>query len=193
MADEKNVEKQEDQDPKQEKTEEKTRSSGFLRWIIMVVVVAICAGAGFGVGRLFGGSGKSQAAESSQQDVPPKAEEPAPSNSTSGSDEVWYYPLEPVVANLDEPGVRRYVRATLMLAISSQMDQKKGLAFLDEKKPLLANWLTIYLASLALEDIRGDKNLKRIQLEIQDAFNERLFPDSKPQINKILFREFAVQ
>ncbi|MHC4500580.1 MAG: flagellar basal body-associated FliL family protein [Planctomycetota bacterium] len=191
MADEKNVEKQED--PKQEKTNEKTRSSGFLGWIIIVVVVVICAGAGFGLGRLFAGFHTPEVTESQQQEEAVPTEDLTVDVSETDSHKGWYYDLEPVVANLDEPGVRRYVRATLTMAISSQTDPKKGFAFLEEKKPLLTNWLTIYLASLALEDIRGDKNLKRIQLEIQDAFNERLFPDSKPQINKILFKEFAVQ
>jgi flagellar basal body-associated protein FliL len=142
---------------------------------------------------LFGGYGTPERAESSQQDEPAEAEKARADDSATESEEVWYYPLEPVVANLDEPGVKRYVRATLMLAISSQMDQKEGFAFLDEKRPLLSHWLTIYLASLGLEEIRGEKNLRRIQLQILDTFNEKLFPDSKPQINEILFKEFAVQ
>ena len=57
----------------------------------------------------------------------------------------------------------------------------------------MTNWLTIYLASLGIDETRGDKNLKRIQSQITDTFNEKLFPDAKPQIEGILFREFAVQ
>ena len=106
---------------------------------------------------------------------------------------VWYYDLDPVVANLDEPGVTRYVRATLTLAISPEADTGKTTAYLNEKKPLLTNWLTIYLASLRLEDIRGDKNLRRIQSEVLDTFNEKVFPDAKPRIEKVLFKEFAIQ
>jgi flagellar basal body-associated protein FliL len=81
----------------------------------------------------------------------------------------------------------------LTLEISSEMDEKKGTAFLDEKKPILTNWLTVYLASLRLDDIRGDSSLKRIQAQVLDGFNEKLFPDSKPKIKRILFKEFAVQ
>ncbi|MBA7613236.1 hypothetical protein ES703_20481 [subsurface metagenome] len=77
--------------------------------------------------------------------------------------------------------------------MSSEVNKEKGLVFLDEKKPLLTSWLTVYLASLRLEDIRGDKNLKRIQSQILEAFNEELFPDSKPHIKHILFKEFAIQ
>jgi flagellar basal body-associated protein FliL len=101
--------------------------------------------------------------------------------------------LDPVIANLNVTDVTRYVRASLTLEISSEMDEKKGTAFFDEKKPILKNWLTVYLASLGLEDIRGDMNLKRIQSQVLDAFNEKLFPDSKPKIKSILFKEFAVQ
>jgi flagellar basal body-associated protein FliL len=106
---------------------------------------------------------------------------------------VWYYDLEPVVANLDEPNVTRYVRAVLTLEMSADVDEKKGRTFLDEKKPVLTNWLSIYLASLSIEDIRGERNLKSIQSQILDVFNEKVFPNSKPQIKQVLFREFAIQ
>ena len=101
--------------------------------------------------------------------------------------------MEPVVANLDEPGATRYVRAVLTLEMSGQITAEKGAALLEQKKPLLTNILTIYLSGLNIESTRGDKNLKRIQFEICDAFNERLFPDSKPLIKGILIKEFAVQ
>ena len=97
------------------------------------------------------------------------------------------------VANLNEPSVTRYVRASLTLEMSSDMDVEKGAVFLDEKKPILINWLTVYLSSLGLEDIRGDKNLRSIQSHVRDAFNEQLFPDSKSQIKQVLIKEFPVQ
>jgi len=179
------------EDSKAEKT-----SGGILQWIIMVVIVAISAGAGLGLGRLFAGSGASAAkseGELVQEDKPSKTEDLKADDSATGSQQSWYYDLEPVVANLDEPGVTRYVRVTLTLQINSQLDEKKGTALFEEKKPVLTNWLTIYLASLSIKDIRGDSNLKRIQSQILDAFNEKLFPDAKPQIEHILFKEFAVQ
>jgi flagellar basal body-associated protein FliL len=113
--------------------------------------------------------------------------------SVDDSQNCWYYHLEPVIANLDVDDVTRYVKASLTLAVSSEVDEKDGNVFLDEKKPIITNWLTVYLASLSLGDIRGESNLKRIQSQILDAFNEKLFPDSKPKIKNILFKEFAVQ
>ena len=200
MADE-DVEKQEDS--KSEESDKKTSTGGFLQWIIMAVVVAVCAGAGLGLGRLFAGSGKAQPAETSQQSAgrlpadqsarPEGLKTDVPNLTGGDSRKNWYYDLEPVVANLNEPGATRYVRAALTLEISSDVDERKGTAFIEEKRPLLTNWLTIYLAGLSIEDIRGDKGLKHIQSEVLDAFNERLFPDSRPQIKKILFKEFAIQ
>jgi flagellar basal body-associated protein FliL len=203
MADEDDIEQQEDtddteqqEDSKTEKSNKTVSSGGILPWIIMAVVVVLCAGAGLGLGRLFAGFRKPHAAEPSQQTKPTQVKNPKADNtdlSAGGPQKTWYYDLEPVVANLDVPGIRRYVRAAITLEISAEVDQKKGGAFLEEKKPTLTNYLTIYLASLTLEDIRGNRNLRRIQSQILDSFNEKLFPDAKPQIKHILFKEFAIQ
>jgi flagellar basal body-associated protein FliL len=198
MADAEDTKKQEDskEEKPQEKTKEKTSSGGILHWIIMAVAVLLFACAGFLSGRLFTGPSTPQTAEASEQDATAQVENikaQDPDLDAGGAQKAWYYDLEPVVANLDEPGVTRYVRATLILEMSSEVDAKKAAVFLEEKKPILTNWLTIYLASLNLESIRGDRNLKRIQSQVLDGFNERLFPDAKPRITHILFKEFAVQ
>lgn len=191
MADADDTKKQED--PKAAKSDVKAQGGGMLQWIIMAVVVVIFAGAGFGLGRLFAGGGMPKTAEPSQQDQPTLTENPKANDSTTDSQEGWIYELEPVVACLDEPGATRYIRAALRLEISSELAQKQGIVLLEEKKPILVNWLSIYLASLKIDDIRGERNQKHIQLQILDAFNEKLFPDAKPQIRKILFKEFVAQ
>jgi flagellar basal body-associated protein FliL len=65
--------------------------------------------------------------------------------------------------------------------------------FLDEKKVILQDWLTTYLAGLSLENVRGTKNLTRIKNEIRDQFNRLLFESEKPYVERILIKEFAVQ
>ena len=197
MADEDDAKQQETQE-KQETT--KTKSSNkkslvgrFLPWIIIAVVVVVFAGAGLTVGRMFAGFSTPQTLKASEQDDSAQVENLEAKSSAAGAQKTWYYDLEPVVANLDVPDVTRYVRASLTLEISSEVDEKNGTAFLDEKKPILTNWLTVYLASLGLEDVRGERNLKRIQSQICDAFNEVLFPDSKPKIKRVLIKEFPVQ
>jgi len=196
MADEKNTEKK--NDTKQQESGKMSSTKSYLKWIIMAVVVICCAGAGFGLGRLFGGSasppsGGPAAAPAEVEAEPTDTPVAGGIGATQSASGGWFHDFEPVVANLNEPGATRYIRVALTLQISTELDSKKGIALLEEKKPLLRNWLTIYLASQSLEDIRGNRNLQRIQSEILDAFNEKLFPDAKGKIRNVLFKEFAVQ
>jgi flagellar basal body-associated protein FliL len=199
MAEPETPENQENQEDLQEedKVEEKKSSGGPLFLIILAVVIAISAGAGLGLGRIFAGPKAKPPPvdqtvpleQTQQQEIDKLLTESSVEDSKS-----WYYPsLDPIVANLNEPGVNRYVRMSLIMEVSSAVDQIKGTAFLDEKKPLLVNYLTVYLSSLSIQDVRGDKNLKRIQSQIKDLLNEKLFPDAKPQITSILFKEFSIQ
>jgi len=202
MADEKPVEKQESLKPAEGEAkpeQPKTGGGGMLGWIIMAVVVIVCAGGGFGLSRLFGGvSSKHKETAAAGEKKP--AEEKKSKDEKKGDEKggpteprIWYYDLEPVIANLNEPGVTRYIRVVVTLQISSDLSQEKGKAFFEEKKPLLINWLNIFFAGLSVEDVRGDKNQKIIQSQILDSFNEKLFPDAKSQIVSVLFKEFAVQ
>ncbi len=193
-------------DVKQQKEPEKQESGGkasikrFLPWIMLAGVVLISVGMGFGLGRVFGGR---------QENEPEVSEQPAgrltaqteqvgaPSQGVGATADdsvgTWYYDLEPVVANLNEPGVTRYVRVALTLEISNNLDQKEGTSFLEQKNPRLKHLLTLYLANQTIENIRGERNLRRIQAEILDSFNQHLFPDSRPQLTRVLFKEFAIQ
>jgi flagellar basal body-associated protein FliL len=184
-------EKKEQKGPETKQTH-KFFVSQLLPWILLSVVILFCAMVGLELGRLFAGSRTlelPQIDSRSDQTILLKADD----RSAKDAGKVWYYDLDPVVANLNEPGVTRYVRATFILEISSEIDEKKGTDFLNEKKPVLINWLTVYLSSLSLDDIRGDKNLRSIQSRVCEAFNEILFPDSRPQIEHVLIKEFPVQ
>jgi flagellar basal body-associated protein FliL len=196
MADKKEVEKktgrkQEPADASGEKKSSARPSLGYTQWLIVAGVVILCGAAGFGFERLLIRPTVADRTNDGQQEQTMQAEQAHSPAEDAGKS--WYHDLEPVVANLNEPGVTRYVRVTLTLEISNEMDQKKGQAFLKEKNPILKNWLTIYLASQTINNIRGDRNLRRIQSEILDTFNEKLFPDAKPKIKRVLFKEFAIQ
>jgi flagellar basal body-associated protein FliL len=179
-----------------DKPAEKGKGGSIVPWIIIAAVVVVTAVAGLVLGRLLAGA-KPQAAAAAPAapatNQPPAAEQLKPDKPGSAKEDAWYFDLEPVVANLDEPGATRYVRASLTLEMSPEISSEKGTTFLQQKKPLLTNLLTIYLAGLNIEATRGDKNLKRIQTDICDAFNEHLFPNNKPLIKRILIKEFAVQ
>jgi flagellar basal body-associated protein FliL len=204
--------------PASDKPADKGKGRSIVPWIIIAVIVLAAAGAGVGLGRLFAGNSKPESAEEVSSSKEPAAEveakaEPAPKHGAAkaepaskhggakkesdapgaAKEDALYYNLDPVVANLDEPGATRYVRTALTLELSPELIAEKGTSFMDQKKPLLTNLLTIYLAGLNIEATRGDKNLKRIQSDICDIFNERLFPNGKPLIKSILIKEFAVQ
>ena len=196
MADEENVEQKQQDAPK--KTDAKDKKAGdssdkkslmakILSMLIILIVAAIGAAGGFTTARVVAG-------KLNHQD-PNKPKQAHTNESTTADDEngVWYYQHEPVVSCLDEPDVKRYIRATLTFAISSSLSQEKGKALFKEKAPLLTNYLTIYLASLNLDSVRGGNSLRKIKSQICDDFNEKLFPDQKPLIKEILFKEWAIQ
>jgi flagellar basal body-associated protein FliL len=199
---------------------EKGKKRSLLPMIIVAAIVLIAAGAGVGLSLLFAGGSKTPSTEeaslekdaSAKKEVvksdeeKSKPEKPAAKHGENAKGEgakseksgvkegeVWYYNLDPVVANLDEPGATRYIRTAFTLEMSPELNAEKGTALLDQKKPLISNMLTIYLAGLNIETTRGDKNLKRIQLELCDIFNEQLYSDSKPMVKRVLIKEFAVQ
>jgi flagellar basal body-associated protein FliL len=192
-----------DQAAQAEKNAEKGKSKSILPLIIVAVVILVCAGTGIGLGLILAGGKSAQPPAQQETAVEPQAEEKPKAHhagtekkadaKTPAAGEIWFFDLDPVVANLNEPGATRYVKATLTLEVSPELNPDKGAALITQKKPLLTNMLTIYLAGLNVESTRGDKNLKRIQSELCDAFNERLFPDGKPMIKGILIKEFAVQ
>ncbi|MCX5633255.1 MAG: flagellar basal body-associated FliL family protein [Phycisphaerae bacterium] len=203
---------------KSEKPQQTGAKTGILMWLIMAVVVVLFAGSGFALGRLLAGSfsPSPETAESSQENTQEhkkeskkedkkesahgskkegkKTEEVKSENSQAGLADTWYYnELESVVVNPDEPGATRFVRVGLTLEISSELSQEKAKELIDTKKPLLVNWLNLYFKSLTLGEMQNDRDMKRILLQICDAFNENLFPGDKPKIKKILIREFNIQ
>jgi len=183
--------------PKAEK-DEQSRQAGtkisILTWIIIAVVVVLLAGSGFVLGRLFAGSSSTETTESSQKNTSTEELVPVPDDSEAGSKDTWYYKdLESVVVNPDEPGATRFVRVGLILEISSKLSTDKAKELIEATKPLLIDWLNLYFKSLTLDQMKNDRDIKRILSQTCDAFNEILFPDAKPQIKRILIREFNIQ
>jgi flagellar basal body-associated protein FliL len=172
-------------------------SGGYLVWVILAGIIVVSAAGGYGAAKIFARTGPG--AESPLPPPQPQAAQDAgaPELLSSGkaqpSQGGWSIDLEPVIANLNEPGVTRYVRATLTLEMSAEADKEKAKKFIEDRIPAVRNWLTIYLAGLTVEDVKGSKNLRRVQTQIQDSLNELLFGDGKPLISKILFKEFAIQ
>lgn len=165
---------------------------GVMTWVIMITVITLLSSSGFVLGRLLAGSSVPDPAQASQEDVPPAEAPPAP-ESTPENQDSWYYDLDSVVVNPDEPGATRFIRVGLILEMSQGLDQEKIKELIEAKKPLLINWMNLYFKGMSLAQMENEKDLNRILVQINDAFNEILFPDAKPNIKKILIREFNIQ
>jgi flagellar FliL protein len=191
MAEQENIDKSTSPEPQAQESPGPLMK--VLPWLAPALVVIVCAAVGFLVGRLFGTRGPAQTVSGAEQSSPAdsgRSKEPALKPSAGGT---WFYDLEPVVVNLNEPGVTRYVRIGLTLEVGSTMEEKEGKVFLDQKKPLMKHWLTLFLSNQTLENTRGERNLTRMQTQISDTLNNGLFPVGKPRIKSVLFKEFAIQ
>jgi flagellar basal body-associated protein FliL len=182
---------------KENKKQDDTQQSGIgiIRMLLIAFVLLASIIGGFFTGRLMGSDetedpNKQQISEKDPNTE--KIEQKKEAEKAEDGDN-WYYELDPVLANLNVPGATRYVRAVLVLEMSPEISKSKGEQLMEKKKPVLINWLTIYLSSLDLNDVKGEDNLKRIQAMVLDVFNEKLWPDSKPKIEKVLIKEFPIQ
>jgi flagellar basal body-associated protein FliL len=191
MAEQENIERSKSPEPQAPKAGGPLTK--VLPWLIPTVVVLVFAVSGFFVGRSFGTRGHAQTASGAEQGTPAESEKSKEPILKPGTGQSWYYDLDPIVVNLNEPGVTRYVRIGLTLEVNGTMDEKDGRPFLDQKKPLMKHWLTLFLSNQTIEDTRGEKNLTRMQTQISDTLNNNLFPGSKPRIKSVLFKEFAIQ
>jgi len=165
----------------------------FLWAIVGSMLVAGSIG-GFALAQLLAGS----------DPTPTTNTEPAPAVPIKSFDDLlatspadtaaWPFDIkDAIIANLDEPGVTRYLRVSITLLLSPDVDPEKGQAYLEKKELLLRDSLHAYFADLSLEDVRGRRNVERIKRQVQNLFNELLFPESKPYVREVYFREFAVQ
>ena len=167
---------------------------GNFLWAIVGSMVFAGLVGGFALAQLLAGSDPvpPPTDESVPEVVPTKSFEDLLATNPDASP--WEFPIEnPIIANLDEPGVTRYLRAGITLLVSSEVDQENGKTFLNDKELLLRDSLHAYFADLSLEDVRGRRNIERIKRQVRELFNEVLFPESKPYIREVYFREFAVQ
>jgi len=107
-------------------------------------------------------------------------------------EELFYYRLDGIMANLSDARMARYVRTTPTLAIRPG-DKDAAVALLEKRKPEIKGWLVVYLSGCTIENVRGPDNLKRIQREIMDGLNDKLWPDQKPLIVDVILEDIAVQ
>jgi flagellar basal body-associated protein FliL len=157
-----------------------------LRPLIFAIVVIVGGGAA-GAGTAFfmtPGGGEEELTEE-------EAELPS-SDKKSEVYDYAYYEFDPLTVNLNVPRANRYIRATVVLAVRSK-DSETCIPLFDKRRAELTNWLMTYLAGLTLDEVTGRKNIVRLQREIRDAVNEQLWPDRRPRVEQVLFKDFAIQ
>ena len=155
--------------------------------LVLVATVAICAAGGFYIGQVMKTAQASEA-ETGSEDNPALDVSALPDN----SGEYRYYDFEPIIINLDEPRLARYVRATITLAfdVKQESEVRKQVK---KRMPELKNWLAVYLAGRTLDEVRGAQSLNRVRREICEAFNEQIWPQQPPRIHHVLLKGFVVQ
>ena len=176
----------------EEETNDGTAKKSKLPYILLGIIVPICAGGGFFLGSILAGS----------KDVPNEvnavAEDRKPDymkilNDKASEEKTWIYEISPLVANLNDVRARRYLRVGFNLEMNGQFEQVAGTAYLTSKNHLINNWLGLYFCDKNVADLQGERNLRTVLAQVKSGLNEVLFPDVKPLVVKVLFSERAIQ
>ena len=101
-------------------------------------------------------------------------------------------PFGDVVANLDDNRMMRYLRVKFSLS-AEKKDAPTLLLTVEENKTSLKNWLIGYLQNKQIEEVRGTEGFNHIRRDIQEQFNQMLYPKGYEIIKDVLFEEFNVQ
>ncbi len=170
-------------DEKQQPEGEEEPKKGKMGMIVVPVLVAVSAAAGFAVPRMMGGEEEPAVATEEQVE---KLEIPDPTG------EPAFVDFGAVVANLNDGRMTRYLK----LGISLQVDKAQLMEIEklhEEREAILRNWLLSHMADKAMDDIRGAAGQNRLRSEIKEQFNAVLFADGVDRIHDVLFQEFNVQ
>ena len=165
------------------KTEAAPSRGGLKNRLFMGLIGVVAAAAGFAVPQLLGGgAATSHKTEEHKSETMPESASPQP----------VFLPFGELVVNLAEERLTRYLRVSITLQVERANEEtaKQGI---EKKKTILKNWLISYLSDKSLEEVRGAAGVNRARREIQDQFNNILFPDGSEIIREVLFEEFSVQ
>jgi flagellar basal body-associated protein FliL len=162
----------------------------------MFAAVAIGgAGGGAVAQRALSPSGPAEAqADGDVADAADASEAPSPLKESLEEtvEDVDYFEFEPVVVNINDGRLARFIRMAITLAIR-QENYLEVTQRIERFQPKLEDKLTVYLSGCTIDEVRGPKNLNRIRREILDMFNDILWPDEASKIEEVLFKEFKIQ
>ena len=200
MADKK--EKKEEEAKAPEKDAEKKESGGggkagsgsfgLIAWVVIACVSLAGMVGGFALAQLMAAPAEGEVVEEPKETLTKESYNELYTE-TPQEAKSWPYDLEPIVGNLDEAGSMRFLRVSVSLEMSPELDSVKSKGYLDEREAVMKDYITTYVAGLSLERVKGSSNLNRIKKELRDGFNEQLFPEGKPMVKRVFLREFAIQ
>lgn len=165
--------------------------------IVVLVVMALGGGAGFAVATLMLPS--PPPAETDQDQTGETAQLAQDQEDLAGTENLkdtpvdfTYFEFEPILVNLNDPRQARYMQTTIHLGINTEVFPEAS-ATIERMMPDLKDWLIVHLSGCRIEDVAGDINKTRLKLRILNAFNDMLWPKSKPLIDKIVFVESTIR
>ena len=157
--------------------------------IICAIIMIVCGSAGAATGFF-----------TAQPPTPPEdpdkinheEEDLGQASSDRTQKECTYFPLDPITVNLNVAQVNRYLRVQLTLAIENELFDDAS-TMLKDKSLILTDRLRGFFAGLTLEEVSGEANLQRIKRDLRDLINAEFWPESKPCIDHVLLKDWAVQ
>jgi flagellar basal body-associated protein FliL len=102
-----------------------------------------------------------------------------------------FIPYGDVVVNPND-SEQRFLRVRFSLVVAASQEKVVNEA-MEKQRPYLRNWLITYLSDKPLKELKGAGAENRCRREIQDRFNNLLFPDGSERIREVLWEEFNFQ
>ena len=126
--------------------------------------------------------------DAAKKSVPKSATNPDGSEKVIGP----YVQFDRVTVNLNEDELNRSFLLQLTLQCNEGDEEALDLV-VRRRRPILKTWLTAHLAEKTLESLRGRDGVERLRREIEDNFNQRLFPDGSNKLVRVHFDEYFVE
>lgn len=109
-----------------------------------------------------------------------------PFSEASAKEEEYTYSMGEFIANLNEPGYKRYIKATIYFGCDSRKLQEE----LEEKKPQIRNAINNILRSKKLEEVGSVENMEAVTNEMKNKVNEIL---TIGKVENIYFSDILIQ
>jgi flagellar basal body-associated protein FliL len=101
-------------------------------------------------------------------------------------------PFDSLVVNVADGRYTRYLRVRISLVVDAR-DETKVKELVEKEKPFLLTWVLGYLQDRTIDQLHGSAGMHRVQREVRDEFNRRLFPDGPERVRDILLPEYNFQ